>query len=119
MLDAVFGDNLRYAEAAELQKRALDVGFVGTKLERTGCSTFRVVVTGVPDDPSVKGDFSRETLGVGLPVEFEPAIGTPSSRAMSRRYPPLRVDHCPARSRFRRRLPPGRGRDLLVRHRER
>jgi hypothetical protein len=40
-----------------LVERALEVGFEGTRIERTGCSTFRVVVTEVPDDHAVQEEF--------------------------------------------------------------
>jgi hypothetical protein len=81
LLDAVFGNELSYADAAALQARALEVGFTGTKLERTGCSTFRVVVTGVPEDEAVQADFARQAEGVGLPVEYEAAIRYPEVAA--------------------------------------
>jgi hypothetical protein len=89
MIDAVFGSKLSYADAVALQARALEVGFTGTRLERTGCSTFRVVVTGVPDDPTVQADFEREADGVGLPVEYEHAV----------RYPEVAADALPVASR--------------------
>jgi hypothetical protein len=85
LLDAVFGRELSYSEAATLQVRALEVGFIGTRIERTGCSTFRVVVTGVPADAAVQADFSRQAEGVGLPVEYEDAI----------RYPEVPADIAP------------------------
>lgn len=72
-LDAVFGANLSYTEAKALLERALAVGFVGTRIERTGCSTFRVVVTGIPEDADVKNEFLREVRGVDLNVEYVPA----------------------------------------------
>jgi 4-amino-4-deoxy-L-arabinose transferase-like glycosyltransferase len=72
-LDAVFGADLSYAEAKTLLERALTVGFVGTRIERTGCSSFRVVVTGIPEDEDVQAEFLREVRGVDLNVEFVPA----------------------------------------------
>jgi hypothetical protein len=89
LLDAVFGRELSYAGAVALQARALEVGFVGTRIERTGCSTFRVVVTGVPDDPKVKDEFARQAKGVGLPVEYEAAM----------RYPEVPADVVPVAAR--------------------
>ena len=77
LVDAVFGSDLRYAEAAALQARALEVGFTGTKLERTGCSTFRVVVTGVPQDEVVQAEFAQQAEGVGLAVDYEAAVRYP------------------------------------------
>jgi hypothetical protein len=89
LIDAVFGSALSYADAVALQARALEVGFTGTRLERTGCSAFRVVVTGVPDDPAVQADFERQADGVGLPVEYEAAV----------RYPEVAPDVQPVASR--------------------
>jgi hypothetical protein len=75
--DAVFGSELGYADASDLAQRALDTGFQGTHVERTGCDAFRVVVTGIPNDPAVKADFRRETAGAGFDVSFTPAIRYP------------------------------------------
>jgi len=75
--DAVFGSELGYAEASDLAQRALDSGFRGTRVERTDCDAFRVVVTGVPDDPDVQREFRRETAGVGFDVSFAPATRYP------------------------------------------
>jgi hypothetical protein len=85
LLDAVFGRELSYSEAVALQARALEVGFVGTRIERTGCSTFRVVVTGIPADAAVQADFASQAADVGLPVEYEPAM----------RYPEVPADIAP------------------------
>lgn len=81
LLDAVFGDELSYAEARVLVERALAVGFQGTRIERTGCSTFRVVVTGVPLDKAVQEEFRRETAGAGFRVGFAPAVRYPEVRS--------------------------------------
>ncbi|HKX48391.1 MAG TPA: hypothetical protein VJM06_06970 [Gaiellaceae bacterium] len=89
LLDAVFGRDLGYADAVALQARALEVGFVGTRIERTGCSTFRVVVTGVPADATVQEEFADQAEGVGLPVEYEPAV----------RYPEVPADIAPVAAR--------------------
>ena len=75
--DAVFGYSFKYDDARALAQRALTLGFQGTHIERTGCSTFRAVVTGIPDDPDVKRDFRNEVRGVGLDVTFEPAYRFP------------------------------------------
>jgi hypothetical protein len=77
LMDGVFGSDLRYEDASVLQMRALEVGFAGTRIERTGCSSFRVVVTGIPDDPSVQAEFRRQVEGVGLQVSYEPATRYP------------------------------------------
>jgi hypothetical protein len=85
--DAVFGAGLSYAKARALVERALGLGFSGTRIERTGCSTFRVVVTGLPDVRKVQEDFRREVERVGLSVEFVPAA----------RYPEVPADVSAAR----------------------
>jgi hypothetical protein len=85
LLDAVFGRDLSYADAVALQARALEVGFVGTRIERIGCSTFRVVVTGIPEDATVQEEFAAQAQGVGLPVEYEVAM----------RYPEVAADIAP------------------------
>jgi hypothetical protein len=89
LVDAVFGSNLSYRAAATLVKRSLEVGFDGTRIERTGCSTFRVVVTGVPEDAAVQDDFARQADRVGLPVEYEDAV----------RYPEVSADIPPVAAR--------------------
>ena len=71
--DAVFGSDLDYSAASELVRRALEVGFAGARIERTGCERFRVVVTGIPDDPAVQREFRQETQSVGLDVSYAPA----------------------------------------------
>jgi len=83
LVDAVFDDDLTYAEAKDLRARALAIGYTGgLRLERTGCSTFRVVVTGVPDDPAVQADFKRQATRIGFQIEY----------ASPRRYPEVAVD---------------------------
>jgi hypothetical protein len=79
LVDAVFGDGLSYPEARSLLERALGVGFQGTRIERTGCSTFRVVVTGVPEDAGVQTEFKREVESVGLTVAYEKAARFPET----------------------------------------
>ena len=79
----------RTATRRRSRTRALEVGFTGTKLERIGCSTFRVVVTGVPADDAVQADFARQAEGVGLPVEYEAAV----------RYPEVSPDVAPVAAR--------------------
>jgi hypothetical protein len=75
--DAIFGKDLPYEDASALALRALEVGFQGTHVERTGCSTFRVVVTGVPDDPKVEDEFRRQAAGVGFEVSYAAASRYP------------------------------------------
>ena len=79
LVDAIFGDDLTYGEARSLRERALNAGFQGTTLERIGCSSFRVVVTGVPEDAAVQTDFRREVESVGLAVEYEEAQRFPET----------------------------------------
>jgi hypothetical protein len=85
LLDAVFGDGLTYAAARALVGRALAAGFDGARIERTNCSTFRVVVTGIPDDANVQADFRAETARVGFDVSYAPAL----------RYPEVAADVAP------------------------
>lgn len=79
LADAVFGDGLAYSEATKLRERALAVGFQGARIERTGCSTFRVVVTGVPSAEDVQTEFRDEVESVGLVVDFVPAVRYPEA----------------------------------------
>jgi hypothetical protein len=84
--DAVFGSLLTYRAARRLARHALQVGFKGTRVERTACSEFRVVVTGVPDDPAVQADFREQAESVGLTVSYEPAARFPE---VSTKIPPV------------------------------
>jgi hypothetical protein len=79
MLDAVFGEGLSYSEAKELRRRALGSGFQGTRIERTGCSSFRVLVTGVPAEKDVQSELRREIESVGLTVRYVPAVRYPET----------------------------------------
>jgi len=81
LTDAVFGDGLSYADASALVTRALAVGFAGSRIERTSCSTFRVLVTGVPDDPQVRADFRAQAARVGFQVAYVPAVRYPEVAA--------------------------------------
>src|SRR5206468_7872252 len=63
--DAVFADHVSYAKAKEVSAAATKVGF-GARIERTGCSTFHVVVTGVPK--SAEQSFRQEAAGAGFHV---------------------------------------------------
>ena len=86
--DAVFGEDLRYESASDLVTRALAVGFQGARVERTGCSTFRVVVTGVPDDTTVQADFRQQAERVGFEVVYTPAARYPEVPAGIAAVPP-------------------------------
>lgn len=77
LVDAVFGDGLSYGDAKALRGRAETVGFQGVKIERTGCSTFRVVVSGVPAQASVQDELRREVESVELEVTFAEAVRYP------------------------------------------
>jgi hypothetical protein len=88
LIDAVFGSDLRYERASDLVTRALAVGFEGARIERTGCSTFRVVVSGVPDDPAVQKDFRRQAEKVGFEVAYVPAVRYPEVPAGIAAVPP-------------------------------
>jgi hypothetical protein len=77
LFDAVFGEQLSYSAAKSLTHRALASGFAGTHVEQTGCSTFRVVVTGVPAASSVRRELRSEIQRVGLSVRFVPAVRYP------------------------------------------
>jgi hypothetical protein len=83
--DAVFGSELDYAAAKALVGRALATGFTGARIERIGCSTFRVVVTGLPDDAKVQSEFRAETARVGFHVTY----------AQATRYPEVPADIAP------------------------
>jgi len=88
LLDAVFGDGLTYSAAQALASRALAAGFDGARIERTNCSTFRVVVTGIPDDAKVQADFRAETARVGFQVSYAPALRYPEVAADIAAVPP-------------------------------
>jgi 4-amino-4-deoxy-L-arabinose transferase-like glycosyltransferase len=72
--DAVFAEGLTYARARAIREAAAKVGF-GPIIERTGCSTFRVVLTGVPDD--ARKSFTKEAAGAGFRVRIVPAVRYP------------------------------------------
>ena len=77
-VDAVFGDGLTYGEARALRDRAFGIGYTGgLRLERTGCSTFRVVVTGLPPDVAFQADFRREARRNGFEVTYAPGTRYP------------------------------------------
>jgi hypothetical protein len=82
LFDAVFADGVTYREARDVQARALHSGFAGTLIEQTGCSTFRVVVRGLPADRRTQEDFRRETASVGFKIAVVPG----------KRYPEVPAD---------------------------
>ena len=88
LLDAVFGDGLTYAAGRALVSRALAAGFAGARIERTGCATFRVVVTGIPDDAKVQSEFRAETAQVGFHVSYVPAMRYPEAATDIAAVPP-------------------------------
>jgi hypothetical protein len=77
LYDAVFADGVTYAEARDVQARTLQSGFTGTLIEQIGCSTFRVVVRGLPADRHTQDDFRRETARVGFKVTILPGMRYP------------------------------------------
>ena len=87
MHDAFFADGVDYARARAVVERARGAGFVQARIERTGCATFRVLNTGLPDTPAGQADFRHEAESVGLPVEFVPAMRFPEVPV---NVPPLR-----------------------------
>jgi hypothetical protein len=49
------------------------IGYTGgLRLERTGCSTFRVVVTGIPADEQFQARFRRDAGRLGFEVTYAP-----------------------------------------------
>ena len=86
LLDAIFADNVTYAAALDVLKKAEAVGF-GAHIEQTTCSTFRVVVTGVPKPAAAQADFRSEATRSGLKVDLVPAV----------RYPEVAADVAPIR----------------------
>jgi 4-amino-4-deoxy-L-arabinose transferase-like glycosyltransferase len=86
LLDAVFLDNATYAAAQARLRKAAAVGF-GGHIEQTGCATFRVVVTGVPEPPAAQADFRSEATRSGFAVKLVPAV----------RYPEVPADVPPIR----------------------
>jgi hypothetical protein len=77
LADAIFGERLGYADARALVRALEGVGYQGVRLERTGCSEFRVVVTGIPDDESVRDEFRAQAASVDLEVRYAPATRFP------------------------------------------
>ena len=70
-LDAVFGVNMTLPDARRLRADAARGGYVTSRVERTGCNEFKVVVTGVGGDLD---DFRAEAASIGLRPEFGPPL---------------------------------------------
>jgi len=77
LTDAIFGERLAYAEARDLRARMEAIGYEGVKTERTGCSDFRVVVPGVPEEARVKQEFRANAAAAGFSVSYAPALRFP------------------------------------------
>jgi hypothetical protein len=82
--DAVFADGVDYATARAVFGRASKI-FQHVKLERTNCSTFRVVISGLPTTAEGQADFRHEAASTGFEVSFVPAV----------RYPEVPADVAP------------------------
>lgn len=79
MLDAVFAQDVSYRKARDVHRRAAELGFTGgLRIERTGCDTFRVLLTGVP---SRQNDIRREAASVGFRIDIVPAVRYPEVSA--------------------------------------
>lgn len=79
LADAIFGERLDYGDARALVHELERVGYQGVRLERTGCSLFRVVVPGIPDDERVRDEFRAQARTVGLDVRYAPATRFPEA----------------------------------------
>ena len=87
LYDAVFANGVTYRQARRVQARALRSGFTGTLIEQTGCSTFGVVVRGLPADRHTQEDFRRETGSVGFKITIRPGERYPEVPADVRPVP--------------------------------
>jgi hypothetical protein len=85
LFDAVFASDVTYTKARDVQTGALQSGFTGTLIERTGCSTFRVLVRGLPADRHTQEEFRREAASVGFKIAIVPGM----------RYPEVPADVLP------------------------
>jgi len=74
LYDAVFADGVDYATARSIVERASSVGFQHLKVEHTNCSTFRVVISGLPPTPAGQADFREEAERSGFRVSFVPPV---------------------------------------------
>jgi len=86
LLDGVFVDGVPYAEAKAVRTRAAAVGYQVARIERVGCGSYRVVVTGIPTPQANQDDFLRESSSVGFDVEIREPV----------RYPEVPPDAEPA-----------------------
>jgi hypothetical protein len=69
-LEAVFGRFFSTTGAAPVLRRALEVGFKGTRIESDGCGLLKVTLPGIPT-LRVGQDFIREARSVGFNPELE------------------------------------------------
>ncbi len=77
LLDGVFADGVSYAEARAVRTRAQAVGYASAQIERTGCGTYQVVVTGIPTPRANQEDFLRESSGAGFDVQIRQPLRYP------------------------------------------
>jgi hypothetical protein len=75
--DAVFAADVDYATARDVVERAGKVGFQHIHIEQTACSSFRVVITGLPTTAAGQADFRHEAESTGFHVMFVPAVRYP------------------------------------------
>jgi hypothetical protein len=67
---AVFRSGIGAGAAQELRDSLVARGFSGATVERDGCSSYSVVLGGIPSD-AVAQDFAAEAAKAGAPVEIE------------------------------------------------
>ncbi len=77
LLDGVFVEGVSYGEARAVQERAAGVGYDRALIERIGCGSYRVVVTGVPTPEENQADFLRESSSVGFDARVVPPLRYP------------------------------------------
>jgi hypothetical protein len=75
--DAVFAEDVDYAAARSIARRAAKAGFQHIRIEHTNCSVFRVVITGLSTTAGGQADFRREAESTGFHVKFMPALRYP------------------------------------------
>jgi hypothetical protein len=71
-LEVVFGHIASLGEAADLQAKALRVGFQGTQVTHDGCGRYKVAIPGVPSI-KVGEEIIAEARSVGLEATLEQA----------------------------------------------
>ena len=77
LLDGVFAADVPYREARAVRERAAAVGYRSARIERTGCGTYQVVVTGIPTPQANQDEFLRESSGAGFRVEIRQPVRYP------------------------------------------